>query len=111
LAGGRQRFAPRPVVCSAGISPVCADGMSRNDHKKQASDRLATAQMPDPEGAVPLVYRILYFRSSVLEDWEMLEARDLMDALQTASSRAPDLTVELWGDRKKIAVFRPVNRH
>jgi len=56
-------------------------------------------------------YRILYFRSSVLEDWETVEVECLMDALQTASARAPDLTVELWGDRKKIAVFRPVNRH
>jgi hypothetical protein len=58
-----------------------------------------------------MAYRILYFRSSVLEDWETLEADNLLDALQAASSRAPDLTVELWGDRKKIAVFRPVNRH
>jgi hypothetical protein len=57
------------------------------------------------------LYRILYFRSSVLEDWETLEVESLMAALQTASARAPDLTVELWGDRKKIAVFRPVNRH
>ncbi len=56
-------------------------------------------------------YRILYFRSSVLEDWELLQADDLMAALQTASAKAPDLTVELWSDRKKIAVFRPVNRH
>jgi len=58
-----------------------------------------------------MAYRILYFRSSVLEDWETLEADNLLDALQAASARAPDLTVELWGDRKKIAVFRPVNRH
>ena len=58
-----------------------------------------------------MAYRILYFRSSVLEDWELLEVGSLMEALQTASSRAPDLTVELWSDRKKIAVFRPVNRH
>ncbi len=58
-----------------------------------------------------MAYRLLYFRSSVLEDWETLEAGNLLDALQAASGRAPDLTVELWGDRKKIAVFRPVNRH
>ena len=56
-------------------------------------------------------YRLLYFRSSVLEDWETLQAETLLEALQAASSRSPDLTVELWGDRKKIAVFRPVNRH
>ncbi len=58
-----------------------------------------------------MAYRLLFFRSSVLEDWELLEADDLMHALQTASARAPDLTVELWSERKKIAVFRPVNRH
>jgi hypothetical protein len=56
-------------------------------------------------------YRILYFRSSVLEDWQLLEAETLMEALQIASSSAPDLTVELWNERKKVAVFRPVNRH
>jgi hypothetical protein len=58
-----------------------------------------------------IAYRVLYFRSSVLEDWETLEAETLLEALQAASSRAPDLTVELWGARKKIAVFRPVHRH
>jgi hypothetical protein len=56
-------------------------------------------------------YRLLFFRSSVLEDWELLETDDLMQALQTASARAPELTVEMWSARKKVAVFRPVNRH
>lgn len=56
-------------------------------------------------------YRLLYFRSSVLEDWELLEADNLMDALQAASARAPDLTVELWSNRKKVAIFRPVSHH
>jgi hypothetical protein len=56
-------------------------------------------------------YRLLYFRSSVLEDWELLESDDLMQALQTASARAPELRVELWAERKRVAVFRPVNRH
>ena len=56
-------------------------------------------------------YRILYFRSSVLEDWKLLQTESLMEALQTASASAPDLTVELWNERKKVAVFRPVNRH
>jgi hypothetical protein len=55
-------------------------------------------------------YRLLYFRSSVLEDWELLESETLLDALQAASARAPDLTVELWTARKKVAIFRPV-RH
>lgn len=65
----------------------------------------------DAGGVAMSTYRILYFRSSVLEDWEVLDTDDLMQALQTASARAPDLTVELWSERKKVAVFRPVHRH
>ena len=58
-----------------------------------------------------IAYRLLYFRSSVLEDWELLEADSVMEALQTASARAPELRVELWAEQKRVAVFRPVNRH
>jgi hypothetical protein len=57
-----------------------------------------------------IAYRLLYFRSSVLEDWESLEAETLLEALQAASARGSDLTVELWSERKKVAIFRPV-RH
>ena len=58
-----------------------------------------------------MAYRLLYFRSSVLEDWELLECASLMEALHIASTRAPELTVELWSGRKKAAIFRPINRH
>jgi hypothetical protein len=83
----------------------------RNDLEEPAGEQPARAEAPEPAGNTGRVYRILYFRSSVLEDWELLKTTNLMEALQTASARAPDLTVELWSERKKVAVFRPVNRH
>jgi len=85
--------------------------VTRNEAEERAGDGPADAQAPDPAGGTDTAYRLLYFRSSVLEDWELLRAADLMEALQTASARAPELTVELWSDRRKVAIFRPVSRH
>ncbi len=52
-------------------------------------------------------YRLLYFQDNVLVEWEALEVDDPMAAIETASARTPHLTVELWSDRQKVAVFRP----
>ena len=74
------------------------------------ADRLICPEPVTRQKAM-IAYRLLYFRSSVLEDWELLQVDSLMEALQTASARAPDLTVELWSQRKKVAIFRPVRHH
>jgi hypothetical protein len=59
-----------------------------------------------------VTYRLLCFQNNVLVEWEVLPATEAMEAIELASSRAPHLTVELWSDRKKIAVFKPAGtRH
>ncbi len=59
-----------------------------------------------------MTYRLLCFESTVLVEWEELEVQDPLKALEIASARCPALTVELWSDGKKVAIFKPVGtRH
>jgi len=59
-----------------------------------------------------LTYRILFFESNVLVAWEELDVADHLSAIEIASSRYPERTVELWSERRKVAVFRPAaTRH
>jgi hypothetical protein len=51
--------------------------------------------------------RILYLSESVLEDAELCETADVVDAVKHASSRSPNLTAEVWSEAGKAAVVRP----
>lgn len=48
------------------------------------------------------VFRILYFRDSVLEHAEELEVRDVLDAIEKASGKAPELRAEVWSEEKRV---------
>ena len=48
------------------------------------------------------VFRILYFRDSVLERAEELEVRDVLDAIEKASCKAPELRAEVWSEEKRV---------
>lgn len=48
------------------------------------------------------VFRILYFRDSVLECAEELEVRDVLDAIEKASAKAPELRAEVWSEEKRV---------
>ena len=48
------------------------------------------------------IFRILYFRNSVLEHAEELEVRDVLDAIERASAKAPDIRAEVWSEEKRV---------
>lgn len=55
--------------------------------------------------------RILYFRGGILEASEDAPSADLVEAAQTASSRHPHLTAEIWREGKKVGIVRPSWEH
>jgi hypothetical protein len=55
-------------------------------------------------------FRLLYFRGSQLDHFELLDAPDELTAVHRAAERPSDDLVELWSDRGRIALFRPARR-
>jgi hypothetical protein len=55
-------------------------------------------------------FKLLYFRGSRLDRFEIIEADGPVEALQEAANRPSDDLVELWADDRKLATFRPVRR-
>lgn len=51
-------------------------------------------------------FRVLYFRDTVLVDWEVLHSDDVVEAVQHASAKASELTAEVWSEQRKVAVIR-----
>lgn len=56
--------------------------------------------------AVPL-FNILYLRDNVLERAEKVKVSDVLAAIRTASGQAPDVSVEVWSGRRKVALIKP----
>jgi hypothetical protein len=52
-------------------------------------------------------FRILYFRESVLEHSEEVEVRDVLEAIDKASAKAPELSVEVWSDQGRVGMIGP----
>ena len=52
-------------------------------------------------------FRIFYFRHSVLDHAEELEARDLLAAIEKLSGTPPDLSAEIWSDKGKVGIVGP----
>lgn len=52
-------------------------------------------------------FRIFYFRHSVLESAEEVEARDLLAAIQKVSGKPADLRAEIWSDKGKVGIVGP----
>jgi hypothetical protein len=52
-------------------------------------------------------FRVLYFRKSVLEHAEELQARDVLEAIEKASSRPSHFRVELWDEERRADEIGP----
>jgi len=52
-------------------------------------------------------YRILFFWEGLLQDSEILESVDLIEAVRHASHRFPHLRAEIWSGEDRLAVIRP----
>ena len=52
-------------------------------------------------------YRLLYFRESRLERWDVVDAPDHIAAVKDVSGQSSDLKIEVWRDDKRFAVIRP----
>jgi hypothetical protein len=52
-------------------------------------------------------FRILYFRESVLEHSEEIEVRDVLDAIEKASRKPPDLRAEVWSGNGRVGEIDP----
>jgi hypothetical protein len=56
-------------------------------------------------------YRIFYFPGPILEETAEVATDDLVEAAQTASSKHPHLTAEIWRGDQKVAICRPAWAH
>lgn len=56
-------------------------------------------------------FRLIYFRASLLDHAETIEAPDALSAIHEAAARPSEGLVELWSDNGKLATFRPAIRH
>lgn len=58
-------------------------------------------------------FRILYFRDSVLEETETVDACDVLEAIERATGRLPELRAEIWSTKGKVGVVGPslTSRH
>ena len=52
-------------------------------------------------------FRIFYFRHSVLDSAEEVEARDLLGTIQKVSGKPPDLRAEIWSEVGKVGIVGP----
>lgn len=53
-------------------------------------------------------FRILYLHDSVLEHVETVHARDILEAIESASvSGRPDCTAEIWSEKGKVGIIGP----
>jgi hypothetical protein len=53
------------------------------------------------------IFQILYFRESVLEHADELEARDVLEAVEKSAGRSSDLRVEIWSNHRRVALIGP----
>ena len=52
-------------------------------------------------------FRILYLRDNVLAHSETLLAQDVLEAIERATLRSPEVSAEVWSGRGKVAVIGP----
>ena len=50
-------------------------------------------------------FRLLFFRGSLLERAEEVRAGNVVEAIQGAFGRPPELRVEVWNERGRIAII------
>ena len=52
-------------------------------------------------------FQILYLRESVLDHCEVVDVRDLLDAIDLAMTKAPDLSAEIRCDGGRVGLVGP----
>ena len=52
-------------------------------------------------------FRVLYLRHNKLEHSESLTGLDLLEVIEKASKRVPDLSAEIWSERGKVGIVEP----
>jgi hypothetical protein len=52
-------------------------------------------------------FRIIYFRESVLDHAEEVEAFDVLEAIDRVKGKAPDIRAEIWADDKRVCEIGP----
>ena len=55
-------------------------------------------------------FRILYFKESVLKRAEDVRVRDVLEAIDKAASKPPELRAEVWSDQGRIGEVPSVTR-
>jgi hypothetical protein len=53
-------------------------------------------------------FRIFYFRHNVLQHAEEHELRDILDAIEKASLKDPEVKAEIWSGNRRIGVIGSV---
>jgi len=51
------------------------------------------------------IFQILYFRESVLEHAEEVDARDVLRAVEKTAGQPAHLKVEVWSEHRKVATI------
>ena len=52
-------------------------------------------------------FRILYFRQNVVEHAEEVELRDVLEAIDQAARKPPEMHAEVWSDAGRVGVVPP----
>lgn len=53
-------------------------------------------------------FRILYFRNNVLDHAEEVQVRDVLDAIEMASTKPAALRAEVWSEEKRVGEIDPI---
>lgn len=56
-------------------------------------------------------FRVLYLHNNVLTESEAFRARDVLEAIDRASGRSPDISAEIWSGNRRVAVVGPFPRN
>lgn len=56
-------------------------------------------------------FRILYFRQSTLAHTEEVQVRDMLEAIEAASRKPPDMRAEVWSEKGRVGVVDPSPFH
>lgn len=49
------------------------------------------------------LFRILYFKDSVLQEAHEVRVRDVLDAIEHASAKPPHIRAEVWTEDRRVA--------
>jgi hypothetical protein len=52
-------------------------------------------------------FRIFYFRDSMLDHAEEVEARSVVDAVATIAGKPPEVRAEIWSDSGRVGIIGP----